>query len=180
MSQGTFFSNNTNFEIIYKSIKYIKETVLDSAGLAGVFLAILFWQSDKPLDFMNNYFVLIYILVGITVLITSRLRYCCSNLKGMYWGVLDFIMQIIAAIFMWVIVVDGVLNFSENAVTEKKTESTLSSQKKLLKAYSMNSENKILSFQMDIVELNKKIEELQSTQSELLKQATYLSEKTDI
>jgi hypothetical protein len=44
----------------------------------------------------------------------------------------------------------------------------------------MNSENKILSFQMDIVELNKKIEELQSTQSELLKQATYLSEKTDI
>lgn len=157
-------NKHPKWNVVYKFMQLVKSAVLDSAGFAGVFLVTLFWRSNEPLKYMTDNFTCVFIGSIVIAICTVILRNLCAPEVEGKWKIVDFFLQIGAVIFLWLIVVNGVLTSSKSDTAKESVKSTVDSQKMLLEAYKIENSRDIKTLEKRVFELNQKIENLEPKQ----------------
>lgn len=148
---------------VYKFMQLVKSAVLDSAGFAGVFLGLVFWLADEPLKLMSENFTYLFIGSAIIAISTAALKRSVNPELTGGWSLLDFLLQLVAVIFLWWIVIDGVLQKSENDTQQDTVSTGIETQQKNLKAHELDSRQKLEALEKQISTLSAQVEQLEES-----------------
>lgn len=155
--------SNKIFLRIHKGASHVKGYFLDAAGIAGVFLALLFAFKGDPLAFMTNYFLILYvcaIIIAFGALFIKRKVFKQSR----SWNVFDFVSLVAATSFMWFIVVDNIKGSSDEAMEIENLNTRIDVRFTKLQASQTLRSQELESMKDQLVDLKKKIEELESNE----------------
>ena len=151
------------FRYIHKHLSYIKDYILDSASTAGVFLAFLFAFNDEPLRYITNNFTCIYVTSVVFALIFFVIKVFVKDEK-IGFVCLDSILIIGSIILMWWLINIAIKDDSNDEMKNTNSKTSIATQLSKLEAYQTSHSKELESMNLQIVDLKKKIEELQSKQ----------------
>ena len=112
---------------------------------------------------MSENFTYLFIGSAIIAISTAALKRSVNPELTGGWSLLDFLLQLVAVIFLWWIVIDGVLQKSENDTQQDTVSTGIETQQKNLKAHELDSRQKLAELGEQISTLSAQVEQLEES-----------------